>query len=469
MNLLSIALLGCLSAVALPEGGGPDPESSVPSATSEPDGTSPSGRHLVAMLHGGGPEADDLFGRFVSESNQGRIVTIGSNEPADPDLAFFDGYFRSLGAVGASTVNTTSRADADALSNVALVDAADALFFRGGDQAAYLEEWTGTRLHEAIVRAVERGVPVAGTSAGCAILGERIYDARVASVDAWQALDDPFDPGLTFSGAFVDLLPGVLTDTHFTERGRLGRLAVFLARWQEEGGDDVVGLGVDPETALYVYDDGSAEVMGIGSITVLRPPTERTVLPGESVDLRGMRLWQLPAGYTVDLDAPDVVLGRPTWVAAVPPIAPLLPWVPGRLDGDDRAHRQLGDRVIPEIDAPDDPWYRGELTEAPGRSELPGAFVLTRLYDDSDRFEAHIGGMMWTLGRHPGTIGIGIDIDHRAFDTDPAGIRVERGWALIVDTRTATFAGDPGGVPQTVAIEGATVHVIGEGSSWLAP
>ncbi|MEQ1502711.1 MAG: hypothetical protein ABMB14_10805, partial [Myxococcota bacterium] len=221
---------------------------------------------------------------------------------------------------------------------------------------------------------------------------------------------------------------------------------------------------------LYVYDDGTAEVAGIGSVTVARPPAEATLSPGLPVDLRGTALWQLPAGYTVALGSPEVVVSRPAWVTATPPSSPLMSWAEGPIDGDARAHRQLGDRVIPEIDDLDDPWYHGRLTEAPGRSELPGAYVSTRLYDDGDTFEDHVGGMLWTLARHPGTIGIGVDVGHRAYDTDPPGVGVSAGdgWALVIDTRTASFAGDPGTAPQTVALEGATVHVIGAGAWWDA-
>lgn len=436
-----------------------------PSSTTTPAPTSSPGSRLVAMLHGGGPEDDTLFGRFVEESGAGHVVTLGSAEPDDPNLHFFDGYFVSLGAAQGSTINTTDRSDALDPALAAVVDRADALFIRGGDQAAYLQEWSETPLHDAIRRAVARGVPVAGTSAGCALLGERIYDARVASVDAWQVLDDPFDPGLTFTDGWLELLPGVVTDTHLTERGRLPRLAVFVARWHEAGHPDPTGLGLDPETALFVYADGRSEVAGTGSVSVVRRAQAQALTPGAPLELRSAPLWQLPAGYVLELSAADPVRARPSWVTPPPPAPAPTPWPDVRLDGDRVADRALGDWWIPELDDPGYPWYHGDLTEAPGRSVLPGTILVTRLYDIAERFEAHTGGLLWSLARHPEAIGIGIDVGLSASTRDGALV-VDRGWALVVDPRGASWAADPGAAPQTVALEGASLHVVPRGRTW---
>jgi cyanophycinase len=471
--MLSLSL--SLWVACVRQDGPPDapPSTDTTSPTSSPTSpgtptvpTPPTARRLVAMLHGGGPEEDALFARFVADAGGGRFVTLGSNDPQDPYLRFWDEYFVSLGAEDAVTVNTASRDDAMDPAAAAAVDEADALFIRGGDQAAYLFEWTDTPLHDALRRAVARGVAIGGSSAGCAVLGERVFDARLASPGPWEALDDPFD-GLTFTDGWLDVVPGVITDTHLTERGRMPRLAAFVARWWADGRTDALGVGVDPETALFVYDDGTAEVAGPGSVTVLRPPATATVAPGEPLDLRDMALWQLPAGYVVRLepigDPGDLVVARPDWVTPAAPVALPVAWPVVDLDGSDRSQRALGDWVIPEIDDPDYPWYYGRLTEAPGSGTLPGAFVLTQMYGESDDFEAHVGGMLWTLARHPGTVGIGVDLRHRVRTTDPPGIEVGRGWALVLDTRTATFAADPARSPQTVALEGATLHVVAEG------
>jgi beta-aspartyl-peptidase (threonine type) len=73
-----------------------------------------------------------------------------------------------------------------------------------------------------------------------------------------DALRDPLNPGMTLVDDFlhVPFLENVITDTHFSRRGRLGRLVAFVAGIHARGVDDIVGLGVDEGAALCVDGDG---------------------------------------------------------------------------------------------------------------------------------------------------------------------------------------------------------------------
>ncbi|MNY54048.1 Cyanophycinase [compost metagenome] len=90
------------------------------------------------------------------------------------------------------------------------------------------------------------------------------------------------------------MLSGVVVDTHFSERGRFGRLVDATVRHQPD-----LGIGVDPGTALILTSDGKAEVIGKGTVTLARPvghpaPTRplsvpdlraRIMAPGEHADV----------------------------------------------------------------------------------------------------------------------------------------------------------------------------------------
>ena len=80
---------------------------------------------------------------------------------------------------------------------------AEALFIAGGDQSKYVDFWKGTPVEDAIhYLANVKKVPVGGTSAGMAILGEFLYSAMSnSSLTSAEALADPFDGDLT-SGWF---------------------------------------------------------------------------------------------------------------------------------------------------------------------------------------------------------------------------------------------------------------------------
>ena len=425
------------------------------------------------LLHGGGTEDDAIFGPFVEAAGCGHIVTLGAVE--DPEeyeyLLWWDDYFVSLGAASAETLNTESPADANNAAVTAALEAADGIFIRGGDQSRYLAHWMGTPLHDGLAEAWDRGAVIGGSSAGCAILGERIYDASVGGVAAYEALLDPYDPTITFTDGFLTALPGVITDTHFTERGRLGRLPVFLERWKLDGADAPLGIGVDPETALFIRGDGTAEVAGSGSVTLLDPGgADATLTAGRPPDIRGHRLWQLPAGYRLDLNATadgNPVLERPEYVGELTGGAALSGFPNMTLDGDDLGQRSVGDWQLTWLESDPDAWRNGDLRVVAGDGTLPGLLLVTALYEDSDTYENHLGGLAWAVAQHPETVVIGIDIYLEAEAIAPATLTAgEDSYLLVLDGRGMSHAGVPTTGWQTAALEGATLSVIGPGMLW---
>ena len=105
----------------------------------------------------------------------------------------------------------------------------------------YYDLWNDTEVERAARAPWTAGGAVGGTSAGAMSLSE----AALAEVDPISAdvmadshtpyLDDT-DGGSGVHADFIGLLSGALVDTHFTERGRLGRLLGALARDREERG-----------------------------------------------------------------------------------------------------------------------------------------------------------------------------------------------------------------------------------------
>jgi len=441
-------------------------------ATDDDDDDSDDGA-IRLMLHGGGAEDDAIFGPFVEAAGYGHIVTVGAVENPDEYeyLLWWDEYFVDLGAATAETVNTESTADAGTVAVTAALEMADGIFIRGGDQSRYLEHWMGTPLHDGLLAAWDRGAVIGGSSAGCAILGERIYDASVGGIAAYEALLDPYDPYLTFTEGFLAALPGVITDTHFTERGRLGRLPVFLERWKADGADAPLGIGVDPETALFIRGDGTAEVLGSGSVTLLHPGGASAALQaGQPPDIRGHRLWQLPAGYRVDLNAvgaDDPVLERPDYVVELAGGSPLSGFQALTLDGDDLEQRALGEWQLTALEADPDAWRNGELQLVAADGALPGVILVTALYEDSDTYENHLGGMGWALSQQPDAVAVGIDIYLAGSAAPPAVLAALNGsYLLVLDGRSMTHAGAPSSGWQAAALEGVTLSVVGPTGSW---
>jgi cyanophycinase len=93
-----------------------------------------------------------------------------------------------------------------------------------------------------------------------------------------------------------------VVDQHFSERRRLARLMSTLALRP-----DLLGVGIDEDTALVIERNHAIEVIGRGSVTVVDPTHMRSnveeVEAEEQMELLGVELHMLPSGHRYSLDA----------------------------------------------------------------------------------------------------------------------------------------------------------------------
>ena len=112
----------------------------------------------------------------------------------------------------------------------------------------------------------------------------------------------------------TSLLEGVITDTHFSERARLGRLVAFLAKSEELAGRPLIGLGVDERAAVAVEGDGTARVYatarGAGA-TVVHGGFNRKQT--EEHAMRLDRLWAVGADSGSVLHLPTGEVEKPAF------------------------------------------------------------------------------------------------------------------------------------------------------------
>jgi beta-aspartyl-peptidase (threonine type) len=206
-----------------------------------------------------------------------------------------DGYQRFLfdEIGGLASVTTLKCLSAEAAHDPAVLGqlaAAEAIFIAGGDQAKYVAWWRGTPLAAVLNAHLAAGKPIGGTSAGLAVMGEFYFSALHDTVTSAEALANPFDRKITLGTGFLTtpVLRGVITDSHFMARQRLGRLIAFLTRLQAEEpvAPRLVGLGVDEGTALCVEPDGAARVHttndGAAWLVQLTGPAK--LIPGQPLD-----------------------------------------------------------------------------------------------------------------------------------------------------------------------------------------
>jgi cyanophycinase len=211
------------------------------------------------------------------------------------------------------TLLITDRASAERRDIARIVDGAEIVWFAGGDQCNYIRWIKGTPVHRAVERVFRRGGGVGGNSAGLAIQGEMVYDACPdQSAASKDVLLNPFSVDVTLSSDFLrwPMMRGIITDTHFHQRDRFGRLAVFLAR-ANANGKHVIGVAADEQTSIVVSRDGIGRVFGPGAAYVVVPTRRAEVLTkGTPLTYRWLRVFAFRSGATVDLKNPPVIGGR---------------------------------------------------------------------------------------------------------------------------------------------------------------
>jgi len=265
------------------------------------------------LLMGGGDRNFDALRWFVGKAGHGHVVVLRASLGGEIGREFHD---EVGGVASVETFVFSGREQADDPAMLASLRKADGIFIAGGDQARYLRYWKGTPVAEALDAHVRAGKPLGGTSAGLAILGEFVYGATNGlSQVSPRALADPLGPVNTIETGFlhVDALRGVITDTHFRERGRLGRLVAFVAKAETlSGGRPVLGLGVDEDAAVAVEGDGTARVYATA------PGAGATVVRGgfaqqqeEDAPMRLDRLDTEGAGIDSVLHLPSGRIERP--------------------------------------------------------------------------------------------------------------------------------------------------------------
>lgn len=209
----------------------------------------------------------------------------------DPDGAW-EGYqplLRGLGLTQVQHLRITSAEEANSASATDQILAADGVFLTGGDQRRLMERLWETAAARALHLAFHvRGCTVGGTSAGAAVMSRAMLAIGTATPRPEKDVVS-LDIGL-------GLVPRAIVDQHFNERGRLGRLMSAIAQRP-----DLLGVGIDEDTALVITRDQGIEVVGHGNVTLVdgrRMETNaRDLGPEEQLEMLGLQLHALPAGH----------------------------------------------------------------------------------------------------------------------------------------------------------------------------
>lgn len=190
------------------------------------------------------------------EDSKIEVITTASKIPREigPE------YIKALEYLGAKNVNVLhieKREQATDPQVLERVRAADVVMFTGGDQLRLTSILGGTAFHDIILdKYYNEDFIYAGTSAGAAAASNNmIYQG--SSSEALLKGEVKITSGL-------GLIDGVIIDTHFVQRGRIGRLFQAVV-----GNPKVLGIGLGEDTGLLIKNNTQMEAIGSGLVILV--------------------------------------------------------------------------------------------------------------------------------------------------------------------------------------------------------
>jgi cyanophycinase len=184
------------------------------------------------------------------------VITTASKIPKEigPE------YVKALSYLGANNVdvlNIERREEAMNPEIVARLKAADVVMFTGGDQLRLTSILGGTPFHDLLLEKYNREDFIyAGTSAGAAAASNNmIYQG--SSSEALLKGEVKITSGL-------GLIDDVIIDTHFVQRGRIGRLFQAVV-----GNPKTLGIGLGEDTGLLITNGRQMEAIGSGLVILV--------------------------------------------------------------------------------------------------------------------------------------------------------------------------------------------------------
>ncbi len=234
------------------------------------------------------------------ENSRIEVITTASSIPLEVGAEYIKA-FNYLGAINVDVLHIQNREEAVKEEVLKRVEAADIVMFTGGDQLRLTSILGGTRFHKILLEKYQNEDFIyAGTSAGAAAASQSmIYQG--ASKEALLKGEIKITSGL----GFVD---DVIVDTHFVQRGRIGRLFQSVVT-----NPMVLGIGLGEDTGLLIKEGTKMEAIGSGLVILvdgkqIKNTNLTDVSLGEPVSISNLIVHVMSQNDKYDLNSGELVI-----------------------------------------------------------------------------------------------------------------------------------------------------------------
>ncbi len=226
------------------------------------------------------------------------ILTTATECPLEVGEEYKQVFLR-LGVKNIQVLNINTRDDANDTNTCNQLIKSRCIFFTGGDQLRITSILGGTTAYQELKNIYAKGGLIMGTSAGASVMSSTMV-VKGEDNEPAKKCTLKMAPGL-------DLINNTIIDQHFDQRGRFGRLLTGVAE-----NPDVLGIGIDEDTAIKVYPDMRFEILGTNSVTIIDGKSIKSsnvseLGQNEMLAIIGVTVHTLPKGYGFDLKTREVL------------------------------------------------------------------------------------------------------------------------------------------------------------------
>lgn len=206
---------------------------------------------------------DGILSRVVKESGGKDAVIVviptASSIPVEVGENYLEAFLK-LECKNVHVLDIRSIEDSEKPTSIALIKKANCIMFSGGNQSKITDIIGGTTIHKILLDRYfnEKDFVIAGTSAGAMVMA----DEMIAGGSSTEA----FVKGAVLMYKGLALIPELVIDTHFIQRGRFGRQAEAVAKFPH-----LLGIGLAEDTGLVIKNGVEFEVIGSGMIIIFDP------------------------------------------------------------------------------------------------------------------------------------------------------------------------------------------------------
>jgi len=265
-------------------------------------------RGILCLIGGGKPSyhswSDLIYSTIIDLKSNSKIALVRYQEMDD----WLINYFRWLGATDVRSFVIPNPQRADATELPALIREYEIIFLDGDEPGKFYDTWKNTLLEKVIRDAYQSGKIIAGHGAGAMIFSDVFFLTKNGDVQPKTLFRNPYLQSISLIDKFLNLLPEVMLDVHFTDHGNLLRMIPLLIRYAQTHHKTITGVGIDQHAALLISSELIGEVIGSETITILKPTPSSQVrfeFP-KAPEYTHLELHRLVAGLRYDFNKQTV-------------------------------------------------------------------------------------------------------------------------------------------------------------------